>query len=246
MLYIKKSETPKSVQEQVIKIQKSQAWKDIGEDDKKSIRSTFDTLNKDIIRKTLISEQHGLCAYCMRRIENNDNMVIEHYKHINKDNALDYQNMLGCCDGGRNKVEDNKGCLCCDASKGNQEITISPWDKNLVDRIRYTKYGMIKVVPDDKEINRQINEILKLNGKLDSNGNYISDTSTGLVAGRKAAYNSYEKLMKSFDSVKNKKGIEAQIRKVIDKIENSDIYDEYTGVILYFMKRRLKNVRPSG
>lgn len=35
----------------------------------KQLRELFDKMPKDEIRRALCKEQHGLCAYCMRRIE---------------------------------------------------------------------------------------------------------------------------------------------------------------------------------
>ena len=61
---------------------------------------------KVAIRSELIKEQHGLCAYCMRRITGQQNDTkIEHYKALSmdKERALDYQNYLGvakCYAGG--------------------------------------------------------------------------------------------------------------------------------------------------
>lgn len=42
--------------------------------------------------------------------------------------------------------------------------------------------------------------------------------------------------------VKSKERMHTEIRKMIEKIENSDEYPEYAGVMLYFLKRRLRNI----
>ncbi len=242
MIYIDKKETPKKVQEKIIQIKKTNGWEQLPDTDIKSIRAYFDTLDKASIRESLIKEQHGLCAYCMKRIHNDNTMVIEHFNPIrSKADALNYQNMLGCCDGGRNENIKDK-VLCCDASKGDKEITISPRDREFVDKIRYTKDGYIHTFPIDMVAERQINEVLHLNGILDEKGVLKRDTATQLVAGRRSAYRNYVRCMKKLIK---RKGIgtdlSSEIRKMISRIEQAEEYPELAGVSLYFLKRRLKN-----
>ena len=178
MLLIQKRATPRSLNEQVIGIQKSEEWQRISDDDTDSIRSSFDSLDKETIRVNLVAEQHCLCAYCMRRIWPDNRMVIEHFKPIkNKQYALDYQNMLGCCDGGRSCDKSDKKVLCCDASKGNKELTIDPRDKSFIDSIKYTRAGFI--TSTDSKADRELNDILFLNGIRDKKGNLLQVENDG-------------------------------------------------------------------
>lgn len=243
MIYIEKEPTPKQIEQNIIQIEKTPGWKEIEDDDAEGIRSYFDQLNKDDIREALLKEQHGLCGYCMRRIKNNNSMIIEHFKPIrHKRDALNYRNWLGCCDGGRGRVEKNQGCLCCDAAKENNEITLCTWDKDVMDRIRYSSDGRIVISPDNEDLRRDINEALHLNGIIDKNGKMKFDTATQLVAGRKATYKNYMNIMKRIDSNnKSRERIQSEVKRIIRKIENSDPYPEYAGGLLYFLKRRLKN-----
>ena len=81
-------------------IKRSDIWKNIPEGDTKAIRKQFESLPKDSVRYTLLKEQHGLCAYCMRRIHNDSSTTIEHWAPLskNKEQALQYSNFLGVCD----------------------------------------------------------------------------------------------------------------------------------------------------
>ncbi len=242
MLLIQKRATPRSLSEQVIGIEKSEEWQKLSDEDSGSVRSYFDSLDKYTIRKNLFAEQHGLCAYCMSRIREDGSMVIEHFKPIkNKQYALDYQNMIGCCDGGRSCDKSDKKVLCCDASKGNKNLTIDPRDKTFIDSIKYNRDGFIQ--SSNPEADRQINDILNLNGIRDEKGNLKFDTATRLVAGRKNVYKCFSKKMETLNGrVKSKERMHTEIRKMIEKIENSDEYPEYAGVMLYFLKRRLRNI----
>ncbi len=242
MLLIQKSATPRSLREQVIGIQKSEEWQRVNANDTAAIRSFFDSLDKETIRVNLVAEQHGLCAYCMKRIKPNNKMVIEHYKPINnKPYALDYQNMLGCCDGGISREKSDNKFQCCDASKGNKELTIDPRDKFFINSIKYTRDGFIQ--SSNPEADRQINDILCLNGIRDEKGNLKFDTATQLVAGIRNAYKCFAKQMENLDSrVKSKEKMHTEIRKMIERLENLEEYPEYAGAILYFLKRRLRNI----
>ena len=103
MLYIKKMQPLPEVVDKINLIKRSDIWKNIPEGDTKAIRKQFESLPKDSVRYTLLKEQHGLCAYCMRRIHNDSSTTIEHWAPLskNKEQALQYSNFLGVCHGGR-------------------------------------------------------------------------------------------------------------------------------------------------
>ena len=102
MIYVKKSSCPENIQKD-FDLQKAKSeWNDIPEEpNKEQIRilreEFFDKLNKDQIREALIKEQHGLCVYCMSRIENTaESTVIEHWYPLSKskEKALQYENLF--------------------------------------------------------------------------------------------------------------------------------------------------------
>ena len=172
MLHIQKGAPPKELAEKIIEITKSDEWKKAEEDNSVLLRSFFDKLDKQSLREMLVKEQHGLCAYCMKRIEPDAKMNIEHFIPIkgHKRTVLDYKNMLGCCKGGGDEAEAKNRLLCCDAAKKDQEITIDPRDKPMMEKIRYRKDGRIYVSPEDKALQHDIDFVLMLNGKLDKDG----------------------------------------------------------------------------
>lgn len=58
------------MEQQIIKIRKSNMWKNIDKNNTKAVRQVFDNeFPKNDVKKVLIHEQRGLCAYCMRRIK---------------------------------------------------------------------------------------------------------------------------------------------------------------------------------
>lgn len=145
MLYIKKKEAPRSMRAKVAEIKSSPAWKHIQLEDTKALRQQFDLLPKQDIRQALLDEQYFLCAYCMRRIENEElHMNIEHWSPLSKDkdNALNYRNFLAVCKGGADIPGNTKRrVLCCDAKKLDTELTIDPQDQEMMSHIRYNKMG---------------------------------------------------------------------------------------------------------
>lgn len=70
MLYIQKKSPPQEMIRRVSQIKSSTDWKNISESDTQAIRRQFDLMPKDIIRQSLLEEQHYLCAYCMKKITN--------------------------------------------------------------------------------------------------------------------------------------------------------------------------------
>ena len=236
MLYIKKIQLSRNLSYEFSRVRREQKSL-IDKRTSQAAREAFDCLDKSLIRDSLIREQHGLCAYCMRRIDNTSFTTIEYWRpiEIDTEGALDYNNMLGVCDGGR-KVNDSNydecHVLCCDASKGKRKITKSPLNLFHMQKIRYSEDGRIYTYPRDEILERDINEVLHLNGENNL------DTSTRLLRSRREAYRAYVRFMEKLSQ--EKKLSRSYIEKRIEQIESQDVYDEFAGVIIYFLKRKLK------
>lgn len=234
MLYIRKSESSKEAGEEISRVKREYKYL-LEKRTPESAREAFDHLDKGFIRDSLVKEQHGICAYCMRRIESNIHMTIEHWSPIElePDRAVDYSNMLGVCNGGREKkceayLDDGRRILCCDASKGDRKITISPLNPEHMKLIRYSADGMIYTHPEDETLTTDMNEVLNLNSII-------------LVEGRKQAYESYVRFISGL--VKRNKPIRNAIEKEIERLKNKATYDEFAGVVIYFLERKLKRVQ---
>ena len=267
MIYIRKRRTPAEIEEKAEKIKETpgSAYESLClPEDTKLLRTLFDQMPKDKIRECLYEEQHGLCAYCMRRITGRrSDTKIEHYKALrtNKETALDYKNYLGVCYGGeKGKFEEtdernykNTGCLCCDASKGEQELTINPWDKRQMEAIGYyKKSGEIFVRSDvglgNELVNamqKDIDDVLHLNGEKDSEGKIKWDTLSKLVASRRSICDS---VCSQFERWGNNGVLTADfLQDKIDKLESQlngdNVADEYIGVRLYLYKRKAEKLR---
>ena len=230
MFYICKEPPSSEVAQEISRVERDVQWKQSVETDSARARSAFNLLDKSIIRKQLIREQHGLCAYCMQRLKDSENTtktVIEHWMPIDTDasQALNYRNMMACCDGGRSNSSIHK-VPHCDASKGNRVLTISPYNKEQIDKIRYDRNGRIYTNPKDEVLEKDINEVLHLND------------ATDLVLGRMQTYKNFETFIKGLN--KRGKPISAAVRKKEEEISGAEEYVEYVGVWMYFLKRKLR------
>ncbi len=119
--------------------------------------------DKDTLRHALLTEQKGLCCYCMKRIYNGpDTMKIEHWHcQANHENEqLNYQNMLGACIGGKGQPPHLQHC---DTRKGNCDLKWNPANPahRIASRLRYESDGSIR--SDDIEFDTQIENVLNLN-----------------------------------------------------------------------------------
>ena len=130
----------------------------------------YDELHSDVknsIKAALFSEQKGLCAYCMRRL-NRETMQIEHYipQHDQQGNytdtlSIDYNNMLGVCPGGKDYDAKEYEEFICDQHRGNEKLVVDPRSKSSVSKIKYNHKGFI--YSDDADINHDLNVTLNLN-----------------------------------------------------------------------------------
>lgn len=102
MIFVDKGPCPQEIQEDIDAQKAKDGWDEIPEipnaEQAKRLREEFfDALNKTRIRTELLKRQHGLCVYCMTRVENNsDSAVIEHLYPLSKSKqrALQYVNLF--------------------------------------------------------------------------------------------------------------------------------------------------------
>lgn len=131
---------------------------------RKMPHSNYDNYQeKDDLRKALVTEQRGLCCYCMGRIRpERASMKIEHWK-CQEDYSckeLEYRNLLGACLGGNGQSAEKQHC---DTKKGKSDLTFNPAnpDHHIETRIRYEPDGSIH--SDDTDFDGEINDVLNLN-----------------------------------------------------------------------------------
>jgi uncharacterized protein (TIGR02646 family) len=168
MKYIQKIKNGKGYRK-LLNIHKAQgSYEDTQDNKKTNITTRTDILND------LLTEQNGICAYCMRSI-NLKNATIEHIigqsyidkkgKKVGKEQDTNYDNMLAVCQG--------KYCLNnthCDSSrskyqKNNPLLSLSPLNKQQMNRIKFTQSGVIYYEEIDKDStqNKDLDRILNLN-----------------------------------------------------------------------------------
>lgn len=257
MLYIKKRRTPAKVKQKAAEIidAPENGFASIClPKDAARLRSLFEDMPKGEIRKALWKEQHGLCAYCMRRIDLDSNtMKIEHYKALSKDKeaALDYQNYFGICYGGEKDEKEKPYILCCDASRKEKELTVNPWDKRQMEAIGYRRNGEIFVHGDRgldiglvKKMQDDLDFVLTLNGKKDAEGRVICDTASKLIASRRSIYQSICTQFERWDKKKclTKDFLKEKVEYLEKQLQGDGIAEPYIGVRLYFYKRKYRKL----
>lgn len=253
MIYIKKKEPIEVVRKKLKEKAESAEWQNISENDTAAMRSVFDGLScKKEIRQCLLEEQHYLCAYCMSPIKNEElHMSIEHLLPLSKckEQVLDYGNYLGVCKGGADLPRNRSRCICCDASKGNQELRcVNPFDEQQMNQIRYLSDGIIyyersKSDSDDYEraIKKDLFQTLKLNGVYDEETGIVKrDTKTSLVKNRKDAYEECAAYIEELYELGNL--TREQLKHDLQKIMEKDKYEAYDGVRLFLLKMTYENL----
>ena len=179
---------------------------------------------KGNLRKQLLEEQGYICCYCMSRIDCN-NSKIEHYKDqsINRSLQIYYQNLFISCNGNEGKSLNNQHC---DTKKGSNALSYITLLNNIERNLKYRKNDKdgVLIYSDDKNINRECNDILNLNYRV-------------LKKSRRTAYDSViAKIIK-----KNYKT--SAIRRVIEhyKEKHNTGFEPYCEMIVYFLTRKLQS-----
>ena len=242
MIYIQKEGLSDDLKQKIIEIRKSDAWKRIKEGDTEAIRQVFDNeFPKNDVKAVLIHEQRGLCAYCMKRIRMDSHSRVEHLVPLSadKEKAIDYNNMLGVCDGGEKIAGQQQHILCCDAHKKETEISTSPLNKMQMDKIAYKSDGIIYTKPKDEAMEKDINETLMLNGIKKSDGS-VRDTSTELLKGRRDAYDRARGIMETLQ--KKDKCTSSSVKSIIDQLYDKEEQEEFVGVKLYYLRKKYESL----
>lgn len=169
----------------------------------------------------------------MRRIQTIREMTIEHYKsqhpqntdESNRQDSLNYNNMLGVCLG-------NRGCekrqQTCDAHRGNTDLTVNPLNQPSIDRILYRTDGSI--YSDDPAINTDLNETLNLNFKEGS-----------LVKSRKQAVDALRQyLLKKHPQGQWSRTLLSKTKLEFSKVSSDGAKSEYLGILLFHIEKYLR------
>lgn len=122
-----------------------------------------DYRDKDALRAALVSEQRGLCCYCLSQIAaDGAAMKIEHFRsqRFHPTEQLDYSNLLASCHGNDGRKGYPK---YCDTAKAEHDLSKNPANPlhNVEACIRYLSNGDIEAT--DPGFNSELNNVLNLN-----------------------------------------------------------------------------------
>ena len=200
---------------------------------------------KTKLRDQLVSEQGGLCAYCMCRIppetdeekrllaDNIAPIVLEHIipespkDGRNVGQGLDYKNLVAVCHGNRAASKEHRKALdlTCDAHRGNTEFKrVNPCDASTLISIEYEHDGQISAT--DPDVKFDLDQTLNLNYSL-------------IKSERKAALDALtEDMEKLFD---DETALNEYIRMRLKGFESeTDPKTPYVGILIWYLQGFLK------
>lgn len=184
--------------------------------------ASYDYMPSDIkekIRKNLLAEQGGICAYCMKKIKIED-CKIEHYhaREQYKDEELIYSNMLGVCKG-----KEGYNITTCDNHRKSQELTIDPRKESDMESVFYDKLG--NIYSSNPACQRDMNEILNLN-------------CAPLVYHRKSAL---KELFFELEKHIGKNGSKKQWYETYynNLLNQKDQKSPYVGILLWYLRKKV-------
>lgn len=190
--------------------------------------ASYDNLPKNVkndLKSNLLTEQGHVCAYCMNRIKA-ETMRIEHWacQENNDHLGLDYNNLLGCCDGNERKGQSSQ--YICDKKKENKTLTYSPANPahSINQRIKYN-HSIGKIHSDEVNFDRELNEILNLN-------------EARLISNRKSALNAIQSELSKKNGTRSKQ----DIRKLLNSITSLDAQGRrrpFFGFLADYLSRKL-------
>jgi uncharacterized protein (TIGR02646 family) len=188
------------------------------------------TAIKAIIRLKLLQDQGCLCAYCMQRIEPTV-MKVEHWHSQTRypNEQLDFQNLLGCCQGNEGYPPEEQ---YCDTQKGDRDIAYNPANPAHHARLQIHYLGDGTIRSDDTTFDSQINSVLNLNharlARLKNNrGKVVDAVREGL--NRQSGTRTKREIQQLLKTWKNPNA-------------NGEL-PEFCDVAIYFLQKKLRNTR---
>lgn len=183
-----------------------------------------DYRDKDSLRQSLVSEQRGLCCYCLSPIRPEIGaMRIEHWhcQDNYQDEQLVYANLLGACMGneGRPRKQEH-----CDKRKGKDDLSRNPAnpDHHIEAFVRFEGDG--RVTSQDQAFDQELNEILNLNLEFLKNN-------------RKARLDGFKMAVKKRGPLR-RSTLEKWLRDWNGESHNGEL-QPYCQVIVYWLRKRL-------
>jgi len=214
MIYIKKTSEPRSLVEH-----------------RCTPGADFDGLDKTELREYLLMEQGYLCAYCMKRIRDEKDTKIEHYRARNAENELEYTNLLAVCYGNQpsadSVVKTGKKRLTCDSMKGNQVLHINPQSREDMDTIYYDNSGWI--YSKNAVYEEDMKTVLNLN-----------DPYGYLIGNRKAVIDVIIKKLSATRTNQEAKELLMKWKRKVYNLSYGEEYPEYVGVLRWYVDKQLR------
>lgn len=188
---------------------------------------------REVVYKALLKEQGYLCAYCMKKITEKT-IHIEHwipqrhpqegYSEYSQEDcdrfAIDYQNMLGVCPGGKGS---SKIHTTCDSHRGNAYLFVNPLKPWMMVTLQYERDG--KISSTNEKIDKDLTDLLNLN-------------EASLKANRSRAWEACKKVL-----MKKKKTGTWTVTMIDKQIAHYEQVSEegyrlpYAGIVLYWLRK---------
>ena len=185
----------------------------------------FDDLpggTKNTLRQSLLQEQGFLCAYCMKHIEKNADIKIEHYEARDNANELTYKNLLAVCKGNEGAKPEAQ---TCDTKKGEDVLHIDPQKNGDMRTIYYDSQG--RIYSGNQQYDDDLNNVLNLNYQYGY-----------LMANRAAALDALKEKMKKLPPAGNVSRYIDQLWKKEAEVNGYGEYKEYVGILRWYLQKK--------
>jgi uncharacterized protein (TIGR02646 family) len=180
------------------------------------------------LRNALVRDQHGLCCFCMQRIEAAVapalRVKIAHWMPQRVDEArdLEWSNLLAACPGNEGAPPARQHC---DTRQGDRVLRVSPCEPTHISSLSYTSRGEIRTSRDD--IRDDLDKALNLNDiALCNNRREAVERMVGVL--RRRSQGAFS---------------QAELRRALERCSTPDAsghLTQFAGALEYWLRRRLE------
>lgn len=180
--------------------------------------------DKETLRSALVTEQRGLCCFCLSRIRaDGQQMKIVHARSqsMAPTEQLDYTNLLAACKGNEGQPRKSQHC---DTRQGNRHLTWNPADAEHSVEVFVHFSGDGRIFSRDSVFDNELNQVLNLN-------------FSNLVNNRKATLDAFLQAFRK-DGGLSLSTLEKWLKKWSGESTTGDL-QPFCQVIVYWIQKRM-------
>lgn len=201
---------------------------------------------KQELREALVTEQRGICCYCMQRIKPLElTMKIEHFQSRSgyPSERLVYNNLFGACLGNEKAEAESH----CDTFKGSKEFHFHMCNSGSIHtEIKYKTDG--EIYSDNEDLNFELGADIDENEKNERKfkPGILNLNTINLIRDRKKTLDGFKDYLVRYKKGKLSKDKVIRLRNKWLGNSHADLLEPYCMIVVYYLEKKIATSKQAG